>query len=190
MSDRTLYLDQSHENTGFVLFVDNAVLISGAWHLADGAKQRAIGFRELFTRLDAIHKGHKITQIVHESPVFGAVNKGSDQLVATSGLVAVIELFSHSRGLPAPRAYGPTSWRTSFFTKEERRAFKARRVKDWKHWATLRARQYGFDPASHDEAEAIGICHHDLLRSGIMPPWIAAGRNLEPICGEEKNDST
>lgn len=178
-----LALDQSLESTGFALFADGAIVMSGSWHLCDGAKNRSIGFRELFTRLDKLHKGRGFTEIVHEAPAFGAVNKGADQLVGAIGMIAIIELFAQSRGLPAPRSHAPISWRTSWFRKIERKAIAAKpqRLRDWKRPALLRARQYGFDPKSHDEAEAIAILHHDLIRSGIEPPWIGEGRNLEAI---------
>ena len=183
MFDPILYLDQSLERTGFALFVEGQDLITGSWPLCDGAKARALGFRELFTKLDSMTKGHGIRQIVHESPVFGAVNKGGDQLIGSAGLVAVIELFAHSRGMPNPRSYGPSTWRKSWFTTSERRIIRAKpkNVRDWKHPAVLRARQYGFDPNSHDEAEAIGIAHHDLIRQGIKPYWQNQSLELESI---------
>lgn len=178
-----LALDQSLEATGFALFADGKVAMHGSWHLCDGARNRALGFRELFTRLDSLHRGRGFAQIVHEAPAFGAVNKGSDQLVGSIGLIAVIELFAESRRLPAPRAHAPISWRTSWFRKAERKAIAAKpqRLRDWKRPALERAEQYGFDVVSHDEAEAIAILHHDLIRSGIQPPWVEPSRNLEML---------
>lgn len=188
MIDRPiLVLDQSLENTGFALFADNALAMSGSWHLADGAKNRSIGFVELFRKLGGMHKGHGIGHIVHEAPAFGTVNKGANQLVAAAGLVAVIELFSKSRGLPDPISYSPRSWRTSWFMKVERKAIAAKpqRSRDWKRPALERARQYGFDPVSHDEAEAIAILHHHLIVSGVQPPWTDGGKVVEPLYGLE-----
>lgn len=178
-----LALDQSLERTGFALFDGHKVAISGSWPLCDGAKHRDLGFRELWHRMDAIHKGHRIGQIIHEGPVFGAANKGEDHLIGSIGLIAVIELFCISRGLPKPRSHSPSSWRVSWFTKSERKIIRAKsqKLRDWKHPAILRARQYGFDPSSHDEAEAIGILDHDLLKQRIMPPWRSATMELESI---------
>lgn len=183
MFEPTLYLDQSLERTGFALFVEGRDLVSGSWPLCEGARHRELGFRELWHRLDAMHKGHGFRQIVHEAPVFGAANQGEDHLIGAIGLIAIIELFCISRGLPKPRSYGPSSWRTSFFTKTERKLIRAKpqKLRDWKRPAILRARQYGFDPSSHDEAEAIGICDHDLLKMRITPPWRSAILELESI---------
>lgn len=184
MPDKVLVLDQSLDSTGFVLLEGNSAILSGAWPLCEGAKNRALGFRELWGKIDAMHKGHGIAKIVHEAPVFGAPNKGHNEIVGAIGLVGVIELFSVSRGLPKPSAYSPRSWRTTFFTKQERKAMSAKpkKVRDWKYAAIQRARQYGHDPATHDEAEAIGIADHWLLKCEIMPKWREeASGMLDPI---------
>lgn len=167
----TLSLDQSHSSTGFCLLPARGDPITGSWPLADGTshEQRSLGYRELWYRLDAMHKGHDLGEILHEQPAFGAANQGQDQLIATIGLVAIIELFGCSRGI-AVKAYPAQSWRGTWFSVEERKALRPK-GKDWKHPAILRARQLGFDPSSHDEAEAIAIADHHLHKVGIQPEW-------------------
>lgn len=174
----TVVLDQSLSSCGFALYGES-LIESGAWPLCSGIEDRAEGYRELFGKLNAIHREHQIRQIVHESIAFGAVNKGADQLLATAGLVAVIELFAKSRSLPAPISYQPKQWRSSFFSKDERAALKG---KSWKHPAILRCRQLGFDPVTSDEAEVLGILDHHLQRQKIAPEWRRkAGSMLESI---------
>jgi hypothetical protein len=172
-----LVLDQSLSSTGFALW-DGSDVVSGIWPLCDGIESRAQGFRELFHRLDALHKGRGLAQIVHEEPVMGAVNKGAGQIIAAVGLVPIIELFAISRGLPSPISYAPQSWRASFFTKAERKAIRG---KDWKRPAVERARQLGFDPVSADEAEAIAILDHHLLKLKITPHWRQGAAMLDPV---------
>lgn len=184
MPDRIiLSLDQSLSSTGFVLLKAGSAILSGSWPLCDGAKNRALGFRELWGKLDAMHKGHGLDRILHERPSFGAANQGEDQLIGAIGMVAVIELFACSRSIPID-AYSVQSWRSTFFTKAERKAIAAKpsRVRDWKRPAVERARQLGFDPITHDEAEAIAIADHHLLKHKITPAWRGkAGPMLDPV---------
>lgn len=173
-----LVLDQSLSSTGFALWDGSAVVMSGAWPLCDGIDNRAQGFRQLWQHLDAMHKGRGLAQIVHEEPVMGAVNKGAGQIIAAVGLVPIIELFAISRGLPSPVSYAPQSWRSSFFTKAERKAIRG---KDWKRPAVERCRQLGFDPIDHNEAEAIAILDHHLLKLKITPCWRREAIMLDPV---------
>lgn len=173
-----LALDQSLSNTGWALQREaGGGLISGAWPLCDGISRRALGFLELWRKLDAFNKGHGLGEIIHESPSFGAVNQGEEQLISAIGLIAVIELFAQSRSI-AVASYPARTWRGTWFNRDERRLLKG---KSWKHPAVLRARQFGFDPVSGDEAEAIGILDHHLMKSKITPPWRSADLLLSPI---------
>lgn len=169
MAGSILSLDQSLSATGWALLdpVAGGEVQSGTWALCECSADRALGFRELWRRLDETHKAHGLGLITHEEPALGAVNKGADQIIGAVGLIAIIELFACSRGI-APRGYAARSWRSTFFTKVERQLLKG---KSWKHPAVLRARQFGFDPVTPDEAEAIGILDHHLLKSKITPPW-------------------
>lgn len=182
MSRRILYLDQSLSNTGWALWQAGEDLVSGSWPLAKGTRLRGEAFRSLFGHLDRMHKIHQLTEICHEQPVFGAANQGEDQLIASVGLIGIIELFACSRSIEV-RSVRVQSWRTTWFLKHERKAINAMpaKRKDWKRRALMRAEQYGFDPLSHDEAEAIAICDHDLLSQRITPEWRAADLQLSPV---------
>lgn len=184
MSDRLiLSIDQSLSSTGFALLKAGSVIRSGSWRLCDGAKNRSLGFRELFGRISATHQEFGLDRIVHERPSFGAVNQGEDQLIGAIGLIAIIELFAESRGIPLS-SYAVQQWRGTFFTKAERKAIAAKpqKVRDWKRPAIERARQLGFDPTTHDQAEAFAILDHHLLASKITPEWRGkAGAMLEPV---------
>ena len=165
--EAVLVLDQSHSCTGFALWHE-CEAITGSWPLSDGVKNRAEGYRELWGKMDAFHKKYGLGLIIHETPVLGAINKGQAQIFGTLGLVAIIELFCISRGLGAPISYPPQSWRTTFFSKAERKAIRG---KDWKRPAIERARQLGFDPSNDNEAEAFAILDHYLAKHKIMPYW-------------------
>lgn len=183
MSDRiVLVLDQSLSSTGFALLREGSAVLTGSWHLCDSSGNRALGFRELWSKLDAMHKGYGLDLIVHEKPSFGAANKGEDQLIGAVGMVAIIELFTVSRSIRIA-SYASRSWRSTFFTRTERKiiAAKPTRLRDWKRPAILRARQLGFDPASHDEAEAIGIADYHLLKNKTTPEWRAGDLLLESV---------
>lgn len=177
-----LYLDQSPSRTGWMLWRSGRDPLSGSWPLA-GAKHRGEMLRELFGHIDQMHKAHRLTEICHEQPVMGAANQGHAELIAQISMIGVIDLWCCSRGLPAPRSHHVQSWRTTWFLKHERKAIAAMpaKLKDWKGRAVRRARQFGFDPATHDEAEAIAIADHDLLAQKITPAWRAADLQLEPV---------
>lgn len=139
---------------------------------------------EFFGHLDRMHNVHPLTEICHEQPVIGAANQGQSELLAQIGMIGVIDLWCHSRGLPPARSHHVQSWRTTWFLKHERKAIAALpgKLKDWKGRAIARARQFGFDPATHDEAEAIALCDHDLLSTlKITPAWRTATLDLQSV---------
>lgn len=160
-----LSLDQSLSSTGWALLTGEEV-DCGAWPLCEGIRNRAYGFLELFRHLDAMHRGHGFTEIVHEEPISTRVDKTPKQ-VALFGLVAVIELFAVSRNITVT-AYPANKWRSTFFNAEERKQFRG---KDWKRPAIERCRQLGRDPNTDDEAEAFAILDHHLHCQRIIPPW-------------------
>jgi len=172
-----LCLDQSLSGTGFALLPESGDLLTGSWKLCDGIRNRASGFRELFARLDAMNKGHGLGLIAHEEPISGKIDT-TPKRVALFGLVAIIELYGISRGIDV-RSYPSQSWRSSFFTKDER---KALRGSDWKRAAVERSRQLGLDPMTDDEAEAFAILDHHLLLHRIQPEWRKSNEgNIRPV---------
>ncbi len=180
MAGALLALDQSLSATGWALLdpVAGGAVQSGSWPLCDGSRNRAEGFREIWRRLDELHKSVGLASIVYEEPPLGTVNKGADQIFGKIGIVAIVELFALSRGLSIA-SYYPQSWRATFFAKAERAALKG---KDWKRPAIERCRQLGFDPVTHDEAEAIAILDHHLHKAKITPFWRnGRGLMLDPV---------
>ncbi len=182
MSGAILALDQSLARTGFALWRSGQDLITGSWPLAERASMRGLAYRELWGKLDTLHAESGFRLIIHERPAFGAANQGEAQLLAALGLIGVIELYATARGIEV-QSYSVQSWRASWFLKHERKAIAAKpeRVRDWKLPALMRARQLGFDPMSHDEAEAIGILDHHLLIAGILPSWRDPHPQLESV---------
>lgn len=174
-----LALDQAPGMTGWALCADAAGLTSGAWPLGK-TSQRGLLYRELWRRLDAVHHDHALERIIHERPNFGMANKGEAQLLATTGLIATIELWGCSRGI-AVQGYSSGAWRGTFFTKTERKDIRAR--KDWKRAAVIRCRQLGLDPGSDDEAEAIALLDHHHLSNQIQPEWRLGQQALEAPIG-------
>ena len=171
-------LDQSLSNTGFAKWRPGEGSIeSGALPLCGGVPERRHGFLELWRLLDAWHKSEAITAICHEEPISGPADKTPTR-IALFGLVAIVELFSVSRSIPV-FGYDSRNWRGTFFSKEERAFASGER---WKRLAVERCRQLGFDPATHDEAEAIGILDHHLHRMKVAPPWREANPFL-PVLG-------
>ena len=172
MAGPILALDQSLSRTGFALWSSGQDLISGSWPLASRTALRAQAYRELWGKLSSVHANCPLAEIVHERPTFGAANQGEAQLLAACGMIGVIELFAVSRGIKVS-SHAVQSWRSSWFLKHEAKAIRAKpeKLRDWKGAALRRARQFGFDPASHDEAEAIAILDHHMLTNTIMPQW-------------------
>lgn len=181
--ERILTLDQSLARTGWARSTGGHDFRSGSWPLSPGTGMRGEAYRELWVKLAAEHQREPIDVIAHEAPVFGAANKGEAQLLATTGMIGVIELFAINFGIEVV-SHAVQTWRGTWFRKDERKIIAARpaRFRDWKGPAAERARQYGFEPASHDEAEAIAIMDHHLLRiCKITPPWREQQLELESI---------
>lgn len=174
-----LSLDQSPSSTGWAVHSPDCDLVSGTWPLGD-TKHRGRLYRQLWTNLLQAHEAHGLARIVHERPNFGMANKGEAQMLASTGLIATIELFCESRGI-AVQGVASGSWRGTFFTKSERKAIRANGT--WKRAAVERCRQLGFDPITDDEAEAIALVDHYLLSNQLQPYWRADDKILEALIG-------
>jgi hypothetical protein len=180
---RILSLDQSLARTGWARSTGGQDFRSGSWPLSPGTSMRGEAYRELWAKLAAEHRLEPIDVIAHEAPVFGAVNKGEAQLLATIGMIGVIELFAINFGIEVV-SHAVQSWRSTWFHKDERKLISDRqaRFRDWKGPALARALQYGFDCSSHDQAEAIAIHDHHLLKiCKVRPPWREAQLELESV---------
>lgn len=169
---RPLALDQSLTGCGWALLDHAGAAHSGTWHLADGITDRAAGFVELHRQLSALHQVHGFNLLAYEAPVKTRVDK-VDKLVALYGLVAHVESWARVRGVAIWQRGGvdQRTWRTSWLGQGYARGNDRERVK---RMAVERARQYGFDPTTTDEAEALGILDHVMLSHKLQPAWRVA----------------
>lgn len=172
---RLLALDQSLSNCGFAVWEDGKPIpVSGAWPLCEGVHQRALAFVDLRRNLVAIHKETPIDVIAHENPIKMPIDK-LDKLVGLYGLVAIIEGFARSKRIRCI-GVGASKWRSTWFNGME---IKGR--DDLKRVAIERARQFGMNPLTHDEAEACGILDHVMHTEKITPPWRVAVPFTAPL---------
>lgn len=162
---RGLFLDQSLSNCGWALF-DGQAATSGAWPLAESILRRGGGFFDLRRKLTAIHKEAPLDMIALEAPLKMSVDK-VDKLIALYGLIATVEGWAHPKNVHVC-LIDQRDWRNSWLGPDGR---KGKDSEALKRAAVIRARELGFDPKSHDEAEAIGIMDHVLGLRKITPPW-------------------
>lgn len=162
---RLVALDQSLSSCGYAVWDSGTDLPrSGAWPLCEGVQQRALAFIGLRRELIALHKEQPIDIIAHERALKMPSDK-LDKLIALYGLVATIEAFARARRLTL---YSVTSqaWRSTWFN-----GMQVEGRSDLKRIAIERARQFGMNPLTHDEAEACGLLDHVMHAEKITPPW-------------------
>jgi hypothetical protein len=165
---RILALDQSLTNTGFAIWDEGEALPrSGAWALCDGVHQRALAFVGLHRELATLHNDRPIDLIVHEKALKMPSDK-LEKLIGLYGLVAHIESYARVKRISLI-SVSASAWRGTWFTGME-----VAKGDDLKRLAIERARQFGMNPLSHDEAEACGILDHAMHLNKITPPWRVA----------------
>lgn len=173
---RVLTLDQSLSSTGWALWDEgDDKPVSGAWPLCDGIKHRAAGFVQLHRNLAAIHAECPINLLAYEQPIKTPADK-VEKLIALYGIAAHIESYCKIKGIPF-LIIGQRKWRASFIGKDCH-GLGTERIK---RLSIERARQFGLDPITHDEAEAIGILDHVLHLHKIMPPWRVKNPFIMPL---------
>ena len=162
---RILALDQSLSSCGYAVWnTDDPIPQSGAWPLCEGVHQRAFAFLGLRRELIALHKADPFDIIAHEKPIKKPTDK-LDKLLGLYGLVATIECFAAGKRVRCV-SIDSRSWRATWFNGM---AVEGRT--DLKRMAIERARQFGMDPITDDEAEACGILDHVMHGEKITPPW-------------------
>lgn len=163
---RLLALDQSLSSTGFALWDETMTKPqSGAWPLCEGVKNRARGFVQIHKNIAQFHKQNPIDYIIFEQPIKTPKDK-LETLIGLYGLAAHIESYACIKGI----RFGSVSqqkWRSTWLGADA----KSKKSVDLKRLAVLRSRQFGLDPITHDEAEAIGILDHQMHILGIIPKW-------------------
>lgn len=167
-----LALDLSVKSTGWALYSsEEAALTFGSWALAADLSWRGRAYVRLHRELLALHRETPIDDIVFEEPLSAGAVHGHTSLTtlaAMAGLAAHVESFAEAIGA-RHRAVNLSTWRRHFIGKMSR----GTKSLDWKALAMTRCRELGFDPAKHDEAEAIGLLDYQLSVAGILAPWRA-----------------
>lgn len=172
---RFVALDQSLSSCGYAVWDSgNPLPRSGAWPLCEGVGQRALAFLALRRELIALHKEEPIDILAHEKPIKMPSDK-LDKLLGLYGLVAHIECFAAGKRIRCT-SVDSRSWRATWFNGM---AVEGRT--DLKRMAIERARQFGMDPVTDDEAEACGILDHVMHLEKITPPWRAANPMLATL---------
>lgn len=174
---RFLALDQSLSSTGFAVWDEgDALPRSGSWPLCDGIKSRPLAFVGIHQKIGAIHRERPIYAIAYEQPIMTPSDK-VEKLIGLYGLAAHIESIAHIKLIPF-EVIAARSWRATFIGPEAHGVGTVR----VKRMAVERCRHFGMDPLNDDEADAIGILDHYLLKLRIIPPWREAHPFLPP-CG-------
>ena len=141
----------------------------GRWPLADSMKWRARGYVRLHKEMMALHREHDIDSIDYEEPLTQKALNGKtniDTLRTLTGLAAHAESFAAAIGAKLS-AVNVSSWRRHFIGSMP----QGTKSPDLKRLTNVRCRELGFDPATYDESDAIGLLDYRLSVDGIIAPW-------------------
>lgn len=165
---RYLALDQSLSSTGFALWDEGDDLPThGVWAEGCTIATRAHAFVTIHREIGALHREAPIRCLAYEQPIKVPSDK-VEKLIGLYGLAAHIESIAMVRNIGFDRV-DARSWRRTYLGPEKDR--KRVGAAALKRLAIERCRDFGLDPASDDEADAIGILDHLLHTKGIQPPW-------------------
>jgi hypothetical protein len=112
-----------------------------------------------------------VDKIYAEEPVNlipNGVATTAENIWISVGMAATVELFAHTRGIRLTWVH-QARWRREFLGKMPR----GTKSPDLKALAVERARQLGFKPQRHDDAEAIGILDYACKVEHMPAPWRA-----------------
>lgn len=176
-----LAIDPSKRSCGWAYFADGAERAQhGTWTLGGEFTSRGQLYYKFYATLLEHRKLFPFDRINAEEPVNllpGFKGTSADNIWISVGMAATLEMFCHTFRIRLEWV-PPQSWRRHFIGKMPRGS----KSKDLKDYAIERARQLGFSPRRHDEAEALGILDHMLERAKVMPPW-RADEVLRPALG-------
>lgn len=168
---RILALDLSKRSTGFACWgPDDSVAASGFWELGSEMTSNGRVFAKLHQHMTELHRLGRIDAVFYEEPLDPRVLSGHtniDTLRVLSGLASHAQSWGEAMGCRIIRSVNMATWRRHFLGKMPR----ATKTAQLKELAMERARQLGFRPAKHDQAEAIGILDHACEELQIMPYW-------------------
>ena len=168
---RVLGLDQSESSCGYALWgPGDPVVISGTWALGSEYSSYGRTFAKLHENVWQLHQVSPIDAVFYEKPrhLDGFnINSTAHAHFLLVGIAAHIESVGTAMKCGLVKAVHMKTWRSFFLGKMH----GASKSKDLKQLAMERARQLGFKPRKHDEAEAIGIMDYGLEMVGVTPPW-------------------
>lgn len=180
---RILALDLSKSSTGWAVWgPDDARAASGHWQLGSEFTCRGRVYANLHARMTDLHRVGVIDAVfleeaVHPAKLQGHTNIESIKLAA--GLGSHAESWAEAMGCRIVREVNQVTWRRRFIGSMRR----GTKTPDLKEYAMQRARELGFAPRKHDEAEAIGILDYACDALGILPYWRAHNPLVQQFAG-------
>lgn len=170
---RILALDLSKTASGWARWGKGEERASyGHWVLGSEFTARGRVYTKLHQNLAELHSVAPFDAIFFEEAISPAQLQGHTNAMTiklAAGLGAHVESFAEAYSMRIVREVNQATWRRDFLGKLPRHLRSA----DLKAMAMQRARQLGFRPQRHDEAEAIGILDHACLALDLTPPWAA-----------------
>jgi hypothetical protein len=171
---RILALDLSKRAAGFASWAPgDAVVASGVWALGSEFTSRGTVFCRLHQAMSDLNRCGTIDAVFYERPrhLEGFNNQSDAETHALLvGLAMHAESWGEAMGCRHIREVPMASWRRRFLDRPKRGTKSA----DLKDMAMAAARGFGFKPAKHDEAEAIGILDWAADQLGLDVPWRGA----------------
>ena len=179
---RILALDQSESATGYAVWgEDDARAVTG-WKVL-GSEYTSPGrvFANIHELMTDLNQLGRIDAVFYETPRHLSgwnEHSNANSHLLLVGLAAHIESWTAAMSCRC-RSVNMATWRRHFIGAMKRGTKKA----DLKAFAMQRARELGFKPARHDEAEAIGILDFACDALGILPYWRAANPLVQQFAG-------
>lgn len=169
---KILALDPSKRCTGWAFYGEGHNQAQhGVWdRIASEYSSRGSIYYALYKHLMEHHQVLRFTHVYAEEPLNllpGTVQTQAENIWISVGMGAVIEMFCHTMNLKLSWVH-QARWRRDFIGRMPR----GTKSPDLKQFAMERARQLGFSPRKHDEAEAIGVLTYGCALERIRMPWL------------------
>jgi hypothetical protein len=168
---RILALDMSETSTGYAVWGEgDARVISDARVLGSEYTSSGRVFCNLHQLMTEMHEIGPIDAVYYERPRHldgWNPNSNANAHLLLVGLAAHAESWGRFMECKRVVSVSMVTWRRHFLGPLKRGTQSA----DLKALAMQRARQIGFKPKIHDEAEAIGILSYACEQLDITPPW-------------------
>lgn len=171
---RCCTLDLSKRSAGWAIWAPgDAKPVSGVWQLGTEFTSDGMTYCRLHERLSDLHMLGAIDALFWEEALDARVLSGHtniDTLRVLGGLTAHAASWAEAMGCRHARPVNMVTWRREFLGPMKRGTKSA----DLKEMAMERCRQFGWKPAKHDEAEALGIMDWATDMLGLTTPWRSA----------------